>query len=151
MPLKAAMTDFNTVGVDDSFGDLTLGVQYFFLYCGLNRIATLFLARGDEGLEVFFAQAFQMMIIAYIYLPLGILYSAAVVATFMRAATANFSTTVASTRLNTGKRLGQLLLWNIRNNGCEVISRLRICNAVKVSPDFKSLDYVGELRVLEPP
>ena len=85
-------------------------------------------------------------------LPLGILDDAAVAANFTRAsATTTISPTVAFTGLNAGKLSEKLVPWHLGYGGCEVIRRLRICNAVKVSPEFKSLDYVLELRVLDLP
>ena len=65
-----------------------------------------------------------MMIIAYIYLPLGILYSAAVVATFMRAAAATVAPNVASTGLNDRNLWGQMILWYLGYSGYDVVSCL---------------------------
>ena len=83
------------------------------------------------------------MVIEYVDLPLGIVDTADVAATFMRAAAATFiSPTVASTGLNSRNLSGKLVLWHIGFRVCESISRLQICNDVKVSSDFKSLDCV---------
>ena len=92
------------------------------------------------------------MVIAYVDLPLGIVDTADVAATFMRAAAATFiSPTVASTGLNSRKLSEKLLLGHIGYGGYEVISCLRIFNTIKVIPNFKSLDCVLDSRVLEPP
>ena len=88
-------------------------------------------------------------------LPLGILDYVAFAATFTQAAATTVDPTVAPTvssiELNTGNLLVKLVLWHIGNSGCEVISRLRIYNAVKVSPEFNILECVGEFRVLDTP
>ena len=85
-------------------------------------------------------------------LPLVIVDAANFASTFTRSAAATFiSPTVAFTGLNSRNLLGQFVLWNLGYGSCEVIIRLRIFNAVKVSPDFKILDCVLELRLLDPP
>ena len=83
--------------------------------------------------------------------PLGIVVAAAVAATFTQAAAANAAHTFASIKLNSGNLLEKLVLWHIEFGGYEVISRLRISNADKDRYDFKSLEYVRELRVMYPP
>ena len=90
---------------------MTLGVQYVLLAFRLTRLFTLFLALITNGLVVFFAQAFPILTIVCVDLPLGFVYAASFVATFRRAAAATFSDpTVASTGMNSGNLLGKLLL-----------------------------------------
>ena len=84
-------------------------------------------------------------------LPLGIEDAVVAAATFIRAAATIFSPTVAYTGMNTGNLLGELILWHIEYSDCKVIILLRICNAVKVSPNFNILYCVLELNVLDPP
>ena len=99
--------------------------------------------RIHDGLALFFAQDFIILVIAYVDLTLGIVDAAAVAATFTRTAATTFiAPTVASTGLNSGNLSGKLVLWHIGYRVCESISRLQICNDVKVSSDFKSLDCV---------
>ena len=76
----------------------------------MTRIATLFLARGNDFLAVFFGRAFSIMVIACMRLPLGIVDASAVTATFIRAATATVVPTFSSTGLNTRNLLVQLVL-----------------------------------------
>ena len=91
------------------------------------------------------------MVIEYVDLPLGIVDTAAVAATVMRAAATTFIyPIVAFTGLNSRNLSGKLVLWNVGYGGCEVINRLQIYNAIKVIPNFKRIDCVLELRVLVP-
>ena len=120
---------------------MNIVVRYILLACGMTRLATLFLVSRHDGLSVFFAQDFPIMVIACLELPLGIVDDADVAATFTWASAATFITPiVASTRLNYENLSGKLLLWYIGYRGCEMVSHLRIYNAVKVSPDLNSLD-----------
>ena len=77
-------------------------------------------------------------------LPLVIVDSAAVLVTFTLTTAATVAATVGSTGLKSGNLSGKLVLCHLGYCGCEVISHLRICNAVKVSPDFKIFDCVGD-------
>ena len=90
------------------------------------------------------------MVIACVELPPGIVYAAAVAATFTRAAVATVAPTVASNAPNVGNLSGKMILSHLGYSGCEVINPLQICNAVKIIPDFKILDCVLELRVFDP-
>ena len=83
------------------------------------------------------------MLIVCMELSLIIVDDAAVTATFLRAVAATVAPIVDSTGLNTGKLSRQLVLWNLGNSVCEIISRLQICNSVKVSRDIKILYCVG--------
>ena len=130
---------------------MTLGVRYIFLDFVLNRLATIFLVRGYDGLAVLFDQNFSILVIDCMELPLIVIDSAAVADTFTRAAADTAAPTIASNGLNAGNISEKIIIWHLGYIGCEVISRLRICNAVKVRPNFKSLDCVLELRVLDPP
>ena len=82
---------------------MTLGVQYIFLARGLTRLATLFLAHGNDSIVILFAQAFRIMIIFYVDFPLGIVDATAVVTTFKSVAVAIVTATLVSTGLNAGK------------------------------------------------
>ena len=57
-------------------------------------------ARGDEGLAVFLAQAFPILVITYVNLSLGIVDAADVATNFTQAATTTAASTVASTSLD---------------------------------------------------
>ena len=80
---------------------MKLDFQYIFLACGLTILATLFLARIHDGLAVFFAQDFPILVIACVDLPLVIVDTSTIAATFTWAAAAiTIAPTVASTVLN---------------------------------------------------
>ena len=97
-------------------------------------------------------QTWPIQVLACVDLPLGILGSAAVASSWTWASAAKFiAPTVAYTGLNYGNLSVQSVLWYLVYGGCEEISCLQRCYAVKVSPDFKSLGCVFELRMLGPP
>ena len=90
----------------------------------MTRLSTLFFACGDGSLEVFFDQAFQILVIACTELTLEVVDVVAVASTFTQADADTPSPNVASTGMNTGNLLGQLVLWHLGNSGCELIIRL---------------------------
>ena len=64
------------------------------------------------------------MVIACMELTLEVVDAVAVAATFTQAAADTLSPNVASTGMNTGNLLVQLVLWHLGNSGCELIIRL---------------------------
>ena len=72
----------------------------------MNGLATIFLACGNDGLEIFFDQAFKILVITCMDLPLVIVYASSVAATFTQAAAATVVPTIASTGMDAGKISG---------------------------------------------
>ena len=90
----------------------------------MTRLATFFLMCSDDGLAIFFAQAFPILVIACVGLYRRVVDAAAVETTFTSATAATVTPTVASTVPNVENLLGQLILWNLGYIGCEVFSYL---------------------------
>ena len=121
------------------------------VYFGVEKKNAVTLPHSTQR-SVFFSQAFPILVIACVDLTLVIVDAPKFASTFTWSAAATFiSPTVAFTGLNSGNLLGKFVLWHLGYGGCEVIIRLRIFNAVKVSPDFKICYCVLELRLLDPP
>ena len=79
---------------------------------------------NNDCLEIFFAYALPILVITCVDLYQQILDAAAITTKFKHATTATVDFTVASTGLNARNLLGNLILWNLGNRICEVVSCL---------------------------